>query len=209
MHRPVALLVALLAAILGLGVAVAQTPPAGALPVTPDPAECGVAPREADEVAALSAATPGAAPPTALASDATPVGEPANRSTAAFVISIVREALACGNGSGFLGAAALATDNALAHVAAGDGELLTFVSGEPTPAEGERRALIDVREVRDLGDGQVSAWVVVADPTRSPAERSIFVVLAGGSEQYLYVIDEAVPAPAGTGTEGRAGTPAP
>ena len=209
MKRPMALLIALLASILFLGSSAAQTSPAGTLPVTPDPAECGVSPRDAEDVAALLVATTGPATPAALTPVASPTGELADRSTTAFVISIVREALACGNGSGFLGAAAMATDNALAHAAAANGDFLTFVSGEPAPAEGDRRALIDVREVRDQGDGRVSARVVVADPTRAPADRSILVVLVGGGEQYLYLIDEVVPEPDGSGAAEVAGTPAP
>lgn len=201
MVRSLPLVVAFIAVALG-GAARAQPAspvPPGTLPVTPDPVECGIAPREADEIAEL-AATPAATPVSGTPASGLAAGAPADPATVAFVNAIVREAIACGNGAGFPGVAALLSDDALAGAAFGGGAL-AFAPDAPPPAAEERRSLVDLRDVRDLGDGRVAALVVVADPARSPAETAYAVVLAegaagtGGSEQYLYLIDALAPAP--------------
>jgi hypothetical protein len=173
--------------------------PPGTLPVTPDPVECGIAPREAEGIVDL-AATPAATPLSGTPTPDLAAGAPAGPATVAFVNAIVREAIACGNGAGFPGVAALLSDDALARDALAAGAALTFAPDAPPPTAEERRALVDLRDVRDEGDGRVAALVVVADPTRSPAETAYALVLAegaagtGGSEQYLYLIDALAPA---------------
>ena len=210
MRRPLPLVAVLFALALG-GAAGAQGAPPGTLPVTPDPAECGIAPREAEELAELTAtpdanAAGGTGTPFVL-----PPGEPADAPTVAFVNAIVREALACGNASGFLGVAALLTNEALAHHT---DEVLTFAAGAAPPADDERRALLDVIGAREVGNGRLGALVVITDPTRTPATTLTYVVLAegaegaGGSEQYLYLIDDLVEDPYGLTENGAVGTPA-
>jgi len=209
-------LVALLAlALCGVARAQPASPvPPGILPVTPDPVECGIAPREADEIVEI-AATPSVTPGIGTPAPDLAAGAPAHRATVAFVNAIVREALACGNGAGFPGVAALLSDDALARDAHAAGEALTFAPDAPPPAAEERRALIDLRDVRDLGDGRVAALVVVADPTRAPTEVAYAVVLAegaagtGGSEQYLYLIDALAPAPSAPAATPANATPMP
>ncbi len=200
MRRPFALAVALLALVLAIDPAAAQIAPPGTLPVTPDPTECGIAPREPEELiaAATPAATPAVGTPPA---SPVPAGEAADAATAAFVVAIVREAVACGNAHGFAGTAALLSDAALEGDALAVGAaVLGFAPGAPAPAADERRALLDVLEVRDLGGGRVGALVTVE--TASGTEASVTSVVlaegvagAGGSEQYLYLIDELVALP--------------
>jgi len=194
----------------------AQTATLFALPVTPDPAECGIAPRATEDIAAfLIDATPVAG---GLAGAFSLVGVPADHATTAFALSIVREAIACGNAHGFPGVAALLSDEALARHVLSQGmpaEALTFADISEPPQVSERRALIDVRDVVLRDDGRVGAVVLIEDPARGKVERRYTLVLAEGvagaegSDQYLFLIDAVavadevpIPAPA-------AGTPEP
>ncbi len=175
----------------------------GALPVVPDPAECGIAPRDEVEIAAV-AATPSAETATAGAS----AGEPADHATAAFALSIVREALACGNAHGFAGATALLSDAALSRdvMGAAPAAFLTFTAGDAAPATDDRRALLELSEVTIREDGLVGAVALIGDPTHDPAERRFVLVLAegvagtGDSGQYLFLIDGVTAAPGGSAT---------
>ena len=175
----------------------------GALPVVPDPAECGIAPRDEVEIAAV-AATPSAETATAGAS----AGEPADHATAAFALSIVREALACGNAHGFAGATALLSDAALGRDVL-DGEpvaFLTFIAGDAAPASDARRARRELRELVLHRDGRVGAVALLGDPANQPVVRRFVLVLAegvagtGDSGQYLFLIDGVTAAPGGSAT---------
>src|SRR3712207_324981 len=102
----VVLLLAALAVAGGVAPVAAQdaTPGAGAaqFPITPDPADCTVEPRSADELLALwydPAGTPLAVPGTPTAEQATsvtiPLGPPADEATAAAVVAAASEVFAC------------------------------------------------------------------------------------------------------------------
>lgn len=176
----------------------AQTAPTGVLPATPNPAECGINPRED---AQLAVATPGLPPIASPAASRTGGSQQADPATTAFAASVLRETIACGNAHGFAGAASLVSDAALARDVLGTGaEVLGFAAGEPAPKADARRALVAVVEVRDLGDGRLTVTAEIANPSRAPATEIVRVVLAedaagtGGSEQYLYLIDGLEPA---------------
>jgi hypothetical protein len=184
-----------------------------ALPATPDPVECGIEPRTKDDIAALLA-TPVAAAET---SESVVGGIPADRATTAFVVSIVREAVACGNAHGFPGVAALLSDVALVRDVLGSSsstDALTFADSGSPPLGTEHRALVDVRDVVLLDDGRVTAIAVIVDPEHGLAERLYILVLAegvsgaGGSGQYLFLID-GVRALDSAPHDPEAGTPAP
>jgi hypothetical protein len=202
--------------LLNSGDGIAQTATPFALPATPNPAECGIEPRSEDELTALLA-TPVVAMP-AAASDVD--GILADHATTAFAVSIVREALACGNSHGFPGVAALLSNTALARDVLGSrssADVLTFSDNASAPTAAEHRVLVAVRDAVLLADGRVAAVAAVAvieDPEHGLAERLYTLVLAegvagaGGSDQYLFLIDGVRPLDTTAGTL-EAGTPAP
>ena len=195
----------------GDGIAQAATP--FTLPATPNPVECGIEPRSEDEITALLA-TPVAATP---AAESEVDGTPADHATTAFAVSIVREALACGNAHGFPGVAALLSDAALVRDVMGSDsptDALTFSDSASTPTEAQHRVLLEVGDAVLLDDGRVAAIAVIEDPEHGLAERLYTLVLAegvagaAGSDQYLFLIDGVRPLDTTAG-DPEAGTPAP
>ena len=83
--------------------------------VTPEPAECRIAPRSIDSIVS-TLATPIPGPPTVVTpeSDRT-VGQPADAETVEAVMTLAREATACGNAGDYRRVFALYTDNGLAY----------------------------------------------------------------------------------------------
>jgi hypothetical protein len=211
--RPTPFIVAMVVLLLISIDGIAQTATPFTLPATPNPIECGIEPRSEDEIAALLA-TPMAAIP---AAESELDGIPTDHATTAFAVSIVREALACGNAHGFPGVAALLSDTALVRDVLGSqssADLLTFSDSASSPAQAEHRALVEVRDTVHLDDGRVAAVAVIEDPEHGLAERLYTLVLAegvagaGGSGQYLFLIDE-VRALGTTSGNPDAGTPMP
>ena len=213
MLRLTAFIVASAIVLLISGDAVAQTATPFALPATPNPVECGIEPRAEDEIAALRA-TPVTATP---AAESEVAGIPADHATTAFAVSTVREALACGNAHGLPGVAALLSDTALARDVLGSespADALTFSASASAPTQAQHRALVEVRDVVLLSDGRVAAVAVIEDPEHGLVERVFTVTLAegvagaGGSDQYLFIIDGVRALDSATPVAG-AGTPAP
>ncbi len=191
----------------------AQTATRHAFPATPNPVECGIEPLSEDEIAALLASPLAATP----AAEPEVDGVAADHATTAFAVSIVREALACGNAHGFRGAAALLSDMALVRDVLGSepsADALTFGDGASAPTEAEHRALVEVRDAVLLNDGQVAVVVVIEDPEHRLVDRLYTLVLAegvagaGGSDQYLFLID-GIRALDTTAGDPEPGTPAP
>ena len=124
--------------------------------ITPDPAECTIAPRTADTLAALVAA-PDEAAADALAAariDETltvPDGAPADAATTAAVVATYRLMEACFNAGNDLAAYALWTDDALRQIQAAP------PTSAPTPVPVAERSAFRVDEVRVLPDGRVVA----------------------------------------------------
>ena len=123
MGRLIALVVVLLSlAVVGPAGTRAQdaTPGTGAaaFPITPDPADCQVAPRSADELLALwygpdgSPVATAATPPAEAATEVTvPLGPRADEASAAAVAATVGEVFACFEAGDTLRAFALFTDD--------------------------------------------------------------------------------------------------
>ena len=150
--------VALGLAVLAPAAAAQEATPAG-LPVTPDPAECMVAPRPLEDFAALIG-TPVPAP---LENFERPRGEPADPETTAAVTATVRELVACFNAGDWPRAAALYTDAGFAEdFARTTVEDLDVLAATPQAIpEMGRVALITVRDIETLPDDRVGAVVMV------------------------------------------------
>jgi hypothetical protein len=155
--------------------------PAAADVIIPDPAECIIVPRAAEELAAL-AASPDPAAVDALAAtwiDAAlfvPEGVPADAATTAAVVETYRLMVACFNAGNDLAAYALWTDDALRQIAAQP------PTDAPTPVPDKERSAFRVTEVRVLPDGQVVAvW-----EERNPLFATTLVqVLVRQGDRYL------------------------
>jgi hypothetical protein len=177
----------LLALVVGSTAAVAQeaTPAAGplALPATPHPDECLVAPRTADELRELIGtpepfvapppdATP-APPPSPAPRPTTPPSEPAGAETIAAVTATAYHFLACVNAGDMLRGYALYTDEFVRASVFFDPAMERPPVAVPSD---QRVTLLDVVYVRVYPDGRVGAVIVIDDPLApSPAEPYFFV----------------------------------
>ena len=146
--------------------AAAQSATPALYPATPQPAECVVAPRTAEEIADLvttSPATPAASP----APFVIPPGEPADAATAAEVTATLRQVFACANAGDPLRFASLFSDAFVRAFFAGvpRGDLIAFLSAppQPLPAE-ERRVIIRFGEVQIHPDGRAGVVIVLDEP---------------------------------------------
>ena len=122
--------------------------------VTPDPAECTITPRTADELVVL-AETPDQAAVDALEAAwfdpplTVPDGAPADAAKTTAVVETYRLIVACFNAGNKLAVDALWTDDALRQFEA------RVPTGEPTPVPADMRAAFRVTEVRVLPDGRM------------------------------------------------------
>ncbi len=158
-----------------------------AFPLTPDPAECRVAPRPADEVLALlsgtpvAAASPAAGRLAAVSSEAQlPAGDPADAATVAGIVAAARELIACNNAGAFTRVFAFYTDDLIREAFGGDPALAAQVAASfATPPAALPAAawteLLDVRGVRVLADGRVGAVIEDRDPRGTVVFFMIFV----------------------------------
>lgn len=153
--------------------------------VTPDPAECTVAPRALSALQAITATPDRAASDALRAAVAVPgleapAGQPADAATADAVRATYRQMAACFNAGNVLAAYALWTDDALRQI--GAQPPATDVA-QALPAD--RWTAVRVTEVRILPDGRVAAiW-----EERNALFTNAFVqVLAPQGDRYL--IDE-------------------
>lgn len=141
--------------------ALAQEATPVSVPVVPEPAECQVSPRTADELLALAATPTAAASPVAVRPA---TGEPADAATVAAVTATVREIVACGNAGESFAVLALYTDALVRRLIAPGletGAEIAEPAATPRPVA-SRLALVAVRDVTVLEDGRVSAIVEVA-----------------------------------------------
>ncbi|MDP8907895.1 MAG: hypothetical protein M3N47_01995 [Chloroflexota bacterium] len=182
-----ALLAVALQLVFGVAGATAQEGTAVAFPLTPDPAECQVAPRQQDEVLTLLTGTPVAAasPATsrlsAVPSEADlPAGSPADAATVAGIVTTARELIACNNAGEFTRVLAFFTDDFIREAFGGDPALAAQVAASfATPAAtlpaAAHTELLDVRGVRVLDDGRVGAVIEDRDPQQTVVFFMIFV----------------------------------
>ena len=195
------------------------TPGAGAaaFPITPDPADCRVAPRSPDELLALwyapdgspvaAAVTPAAAAATALT---IPVGPPADEATVAGVVSTVREVFGCFAAGDFRRATALFTDDLARGFGPESGtteeEARAFLEATPEPGvEGEAGEIVAVTDVMELGEGRVGAFVVTREAGQLD---TVYAIFEGQGDRWLAdtIVDFADPVVEGAdGAEGDEG----
>jgi len=186
MHHLLAVVVALFAfAVVGAFGAGAQDASSAASLDIPDPAECMVEPRSADELRALfreAAATPvaEAAPEGSPTPAVPPEGDPADAQTVAEINAAWREFIACINAGDLPRVFALLIDDKVRSdfgfdVASGDTEdqLIAYFTATPVPQPPDRAApFFPLTDVRVLDDGRVA---VVAPGERGQGEVLIFV----------------------------------
>ena len=170
----------------------------GAFPLTPDPAECTVAPRSTGEIIALAgtpAADPAASPAASPPPFVPPAGPPADAATVAAAAATVRAVVACANAGNIRAFLALATDDYVRRFLAGrdpsDPAFVAALEATPVaePPEGWT-TLVRLEWARVLPDGRVGALVVLDRPQDPRPEEPTFVVLAPRGDRWL--IDEVV-----------------
>jgi hypothetical protein len=188
------------------------TPAAGVTPVTPDPAECRVTPRSVASLMELAASVapdqgePVESWPPDVATEADlPDGPPADPATAAAVAAVAREYVACVNLWDRTRLLALATDDYVRRYFALQEPYTPeqFAAlATPLPSGPEwSETLLEVRDVRVLPDGRVSAIVVLEIP--HPGLVSVtttFFIFERNGDRWL--IDDAIGV-------ARGGTPTP
>jgi len=137
------------------------TPPPGV--TVPEPSECRVEPRPDGYYANLYGAEPFPTqdPGRAMPPDALPQGSRAGAATVAEVEALVYQLVACDNANDIPRTLALVTD-AWVLANAGD-DPSRDLSATPVPAVSpERVGIVAIKEIRNLGDGRVSAVVTTA-----------------------------------------------
>jgi hypothetical protein len=193
LHFLTALLFVALSSVLGTARATAQDATPGAFPITPDPKECQVSPRAAEDLLALLSGTPAAASPVAgtplpaLSEEELPAGAPADAAVVDGITAAVSELIACNNAGDLARVFAFYTDDVIRLALIGDpaaGFALAFAA--PTTA-GAQTELVDVREVRVLDDERVGAIVESRDPQRTVVSFLVFVPAGEG-----WLIDERI-----------------
>jgi hypothetical protein len=169
--------------------------------VTPDPAECQIAPRSIDSIAS-ALATPVAGTPTVVTpeSDRT-VGQPADAETVEAVMSLAREATACGNAGDYRRVFALYTDNGLRVFAADRGmaaeQIVGFLAATPVALPAETWQGVRIRDVRVRSDGRVTAFI---DFRSREVIGTVFVALVRDGDRYLVDSEVALPSAVATPT---------
>jgi hypothetical protein len=169
--------------------------------VTPDPAECQVAPRSIESIAA-ALATPVAGTPT-MATPAGDVaaGQPVDAETVETVMTLAREATACGNAGDYRRVFALYTDNGLRVFAADRGmaaeQIVGFLAATPVALPAEAWQGVRIRDVRVLADGRVTAFIDFLSPE---VIGTVFVALVRDGDRYFVDSEVALPSAAATPT---------
>jgi hypothetical protein len=167
--------------------------------LTPDPAECRIAPRSIDSIAA-ALATPAAGTPMMVTreSDST-VGQPADTETEEAVMALAREATACGNAGDYRRVFAHYTDNGLRVFAADRGmtaeQLAGALAATPVPLPAESWQAVRIRDVRVLSEGRATAFIEFLAPE---GIGTVFIALVRQGDRYLVDSEVAVPSVSAT-----------
>lgn len=178
----------------------------------PGPEACVIPPRTLDSITALTPqASPGGTPVAALLS-----GTPADAGTQAAVTSVIRQMVACSNARDVLRQMALYSDRLVRQAyPSGPTELLTLQAQQSLPlTEPEYVALLSITDVQEVGDGRVSAHVVVDNPARHSHDPNVLISTQEGAtlffvhEQGVWRIDKTQQDVSGGATPGP-GTPGP
>lgn len=207
MRRLALLLIAMLILPVPAG---AQDATPGALPVSPDPAECRATPRTAAEIDALS---PGGFGTPAAADDARGrvlrgPSDPAPPDAVAGVEATAREFAACLSTRDFARLSGLYSDALIASGGFTGDQIDDQASAAPP---GERASLLAVIEPRIFPDGRVAAIVIIDDPRAPSPVEPEFLVFAEIDGRWL--VDDlpaytAPPASAATPVAAGEATPA-
>ena len=183
------------------GMTLAQEGTATADFVTPDPAECRIAPRSIESIASALATPIAGTPATANPSGEVATGQPADAETVAAVTALAREATACGNAGDYRRVFALYTDNGLRVFATDRGmtveQLAGALAATPVPLPEASWQGVRVRDVRIQSDGRVTAFIDFRSPQ---GVGSVFVALVHQGDRYLVDSEVALPSPAATPT---------
>lgn len=207
--RHASILTALLAV---LGVFAVAATPSAAQEATPPPGsdlpaleDCKIAPVSPEEFVARLTAPAGAtmtagdeAPPAGgqvmvASEDEFPSGEPVDDETVRAVTEVVREAVACLNGSDFLRIAALSTPGLLRGLLGAEDvtveEAALFaaqLAAPPTPRPEElRSAILDLRDGRRFTDGRVGVVVVADAPGDEEAPATSLIILVNSEQRWI------------------------
>lgn len=162
-----------------------------AAPVAPDPAECVVAPRTAEEVAAIWNAGD-YVPDSEIAAGIFPTGTPAPDDVVIAVNATLRQLIACSNANDFARELALMTDDGTQFFAPeGDvpvDELTGFFEGLlATPvAVDDYEVLLPLTDVVVLDDGRVGA--LEADDSSDGEGHAVYVIFA--EQDGVWLIDQ-------------------
>ncbi len=126
------------------------------------------------------------------------VGQPADAETVAAVMTLAREATACGNLGDYRRVFALYTDNGLRVFAADRGMAAEQIAGLPCRDAGPlpRRSWqgVRVRDVRIQSDGRVTGFIDFRSPE---GIGTVFVALVQQGDRYLVDSEVVVPSAAG------------
>lgn len=172
------------------------TPPT--FPITPDPAECRVAPRPIAFYAAYLG-TPSARPVVPPGNSLPEffalldTGQPADAETVAAVVTVMHEYVACANAGDFGRELALWDDDVMRKVVELVGvpqEVLDEIAATPIPlASADRATILDIRDVEVLADGRVSARVTTSRPFRDPSNDPEAIFLFVRTHEGLRISD--------------------
>jgi hypothetical protein len=169
--------------------------------VTPDPAECQVAPRSIDSIASVLATPVAGTPMVVTPENDRTAGQPADAETVEAVMTLAREATACGNVGDYRRVFALYTENGLRVFAADRGmvveQIVGFLAATPAALPAEAWQGVRVRDVRVLSDGWVTAFIDFLSPE---AISPVFVALVRDGDRYLVDSEVALPSTAATPT---------
>jgi hypothetical protein len=169
--------------------------------VTPDPAECQIAPRSIDSIVNAFATPNAGTPTTANPSGVVATGQPADTETVAAVTALAREATSCGNLGDYRRVFALYTDNGLRVFATDRGMTVEQLEGAlaatPVPLPEESWQGVRVRDVRIQSDRRVTAFIDFRSPQ---GIGSVFVTLVHQGDRFLVDSEVAVPSVAATPT---------
>jgi hypothetical protein len=166
------------------------TPAAISFPVTPDPADCVVAPRAMEDVVAIAATSTPEEVVVATPS-VPPVGEQADAATTAAVTETIYQVFACANAGDPLRFANFYTDRFLVFFFGGlpTEDVAGFLALPPQPLpQDQQRIIREIGDVQMLPDGRAGVVVVLDEPDDPRTEEPDFVILRQIDGRWL--IDE-------------------
>jgi hypothetical protein len=178
-------LAAALMVVIGAAPAVAQeaSPAASPTAITgvPDPADCTIAPRSYQDLAALIASPVAAVPAATPAAPALPQGEPVDAQTQAAVLATVHEGVACINANKIMSLLSIYSDSLVNRFLSGESlskaQYDQILDAQPLPPD-KRTEITNVEGMVKLPDGRI-AVVIVGDDLSNPKPPSPTLFILG------------------------------